>query len=60
VKACQQLDVDHYSLDKIKKRLIEYLAVIRLKQLAVEDNMNEKVLELMPDAVIPIVIRSYL
>ncbi|TCD60849.1 hypothetical protein EIP91_009398, partial [Steccherinum ochraceum] len=26
-----QLDADHYGLEKIKKRLIEYLAVVRLK-----------------------------
>ncbi|KAJ8074775.1 hypothetical protein PM082_019100 [Marasmius tenuissimus] len=29
-----QLDTDHYGLDKIKKRLIEYLAVVRLNELA--------------------------
>ena len=28
-----QLDADHYGLEKIKKRLIEYLAVVRLKAL---------------------------
>ena len=28
-----QLDADHYGLEKIKKRLIEYLAVVRLRQL---------------------------
>ncbi|THH30318.1 hypothetical protein EUX98_g3872 [Antrodiella citrinella] len=28
-----QLDSDHYGLEKIKKRLIEYLAVVRLKAL---------------------------
>ncbi|EPQ55832.1 ATP-dependent protease La [Gloeophyllum trabeum ATCC 11539] len=33
-KAREQLDADHYGLDKIKRRLIEYLAVVRLKQLA--------------------------
>lgn len=31
-----QLDADHYGLDKIKKRLIEYLAVVRLKELQAE------------------------
>lgn len=31
-----QLDSDHYGLEKIKKRLIEYLAVVRLKALQVE------------------------
>lgn len=31
-----QLDADHYGLEKIKKRLIEYLAVVRLKALQLE------------------------
>lgn len=31
-RARKQLNDDHYGLDKIKKRLIEYLAVLRLKQ----------------------------
>lgn len=31
-KAKSQLDDDHYGLEKIKKRLIEYLAVLKLKQ----------------------------
>ena len=31
-RARKQLDDDHYGLDKIKKRLLEYLAVLRLKQ----------------------------
>ncbi|KAB8073992.1 ATP-dependent protease La [Aspergillus leporis] len=31
-RARQQLDDDHYGLEKIKKRLLEYLAVLRLKQ----------------------------
>lgn len=30
-KAKKQLDDDHYGLDKIKKRLLEYLAVLKLK-----------------------------
>ncbi|KAF8515717.1 ATP-dependent protease La [Hysterangium stoloniferum] len=30
-KARAQLDNDHYGLDKVKRRLIEYLAVVRLK-----------------------------
>jgi ATP-dependent Lon protease len=28
-----QLDADHFGLEKIKKRLIEYLAVMRLKEI---------------------------
>ncbi|KAF1989168.1 ATP-dependent protease La [Aulographum hederae CBS 113979] len=31
-RARQQLDDDHYGLQKIKKRLLEYLAVLKLKQ----------------------------
>lgn len=33
-RARKQLDDDHYGLDKIKKRLLEYLAVLKLKQSA--------------------------
>lgn len=36
VRARQQLDSDHYGLDKIKRRLIEFLAVVRLQMLASE------------------------
>lgn len=36
-KARQQLDDDHYGLEKIKKRLLEYLAVLRLKQSTNQD-----------------------
>ena len=35
--ARKQLDDDHYGLDKVKKRLLEYLAVLRLKQSINED-----------------------
>ncbi|KAF2645542.1 ATP-dependent protease-like protein La [Massarina eburnea CBS 473.64] len=34
VRARKQLDDDHYGLDKIKKRLLEYLAVLKLKEQA--------------------------
>jgi ATP-dependent Lon protease len=34
VKAKTQLDNDHYGLEKIKKRLLEYLAVLKLKEQA--------------------------
>ncbi|KAJ9132522.1 hypothetical protein NKR23_g11167 [Pleurostoma richardsiae] len=37
-RARKQLDEDHYGLDKVKKRLLEYLAVLRLKQ-----SLNEEV-----------------
>lgn len=36
--ARKQLDHDHYGLDRVKKRLLEYLAVLRLKQ-----SINEEV-----------------
>ncbi|EAU87743.2 ATP-dependent protease La [Coprinopsis cinerea okayama7 len=37
-----QLDADHFGLEKIKKRLIEYLAVVRLKEMNAE---KERLLE---------------
>ena len=42
-----QLDADHFGLEKIKKRLIEYLAVVRLKALQLEQD------EKLEHAVIP-------
>lgn len=39
--ARKQLDHDHYGLDKVKKRLLEYLAVLRLKQSINEEVENE-------------------
>ncbi|KIJ27279.1 hypothetical protein M422DRAFT_271595 [Sphaerobolus stellatus SS14] len=33
-KAREQLDADHFGLEKVKKRLIEYLAIVRLKLMA--------------------------
>ncbi|TFY58724.1 hypothetical protein EVJ58_g6240 [Rhodofomes roseus] len=44
-KARAQLDADHYGLEKIKKRLIEYLAVVRLKELQAEKEGQSVVLE---------------
>ena len=41
-RARKQLDDDHYGLDKVKKRLIEYLAVLRLKQ-SINDEVDEKI-----------------
>ncbi|KAH7630729.1 Lon protease-like protein 2, peroxisomal [Sordaria sp. MPI-SDFR-AT-0083] len=38
-RARKQLDDDHYGLDKVKKRLLEYLAVLRLKQ-AINDDVD--------------------
>ena len=43
-RARQQLDDDHYGLEKIKKRLLEYLAVLRLKQ-AVNANLEAEINE---------------
>jgi ATP-dependent Lon protease len=42
-----QLDADHFGLDKIKIRLIEYLAVLRLKELnsTREQSQNNKVVK---------------
>ncbi|KAK7441801.1 hypothetical protein VKT23_016463 [Stygiomarasmius scandens] len=37
-----QLDQDHYGLDKVKKRLVEYLAVVRLKELQEAAEMAEE------------------
>ncbi|OBZ74418.1 Lon protease 2, peroxisomal [Grifola frondosa] len=39
-KARQQLDADHFGLEKIKKRLIEYLAVVRLKELKADSEAH--------------------
>ena len=52
-KARKQLDADHYGLDKIKKRLVEYLAIVRLKELAAYAE-NEKALVLRMDNAPPI------
>lgn len=40
-RAKSQLDDDHYGLEKIKKRLIEYLAVLKLKQAVNMDLENQ-------------------
>lgn len=41
-RARKQLDDDHYGLEKIKKRLLEYLAVLKLKQ-AVNSNVDNEI-----------------
>lgn len=41
-RAREQMDEDHYGLEKAKKRLLEYLAVLRLKQ-SVNDEVDLKV-----------------
>lgn len=46
-RARKQLDDDHYGLEKVKKRLIEYLAVLRLKQ-DVNAEIDSKIAEVTP------------
>ena len=41
-RARRQLDYDHYGLEKVKKRLLEYLAVLKLKQ-SINDDVNSQV-----------------
>ncbi|OAA65974.1 peptidase s16 [Niveomyces insectorum RCEF 264] len=43
-KARAQLDGDHYGLEPVKKRLLEYLAVLRLKQ-SVNEQVDARVQE---------------
>ncbi|KAI0092261.1 Lon protease C-terminal proteolytic domain-containing protein [Irpex rosettiformis] len=50
-KTRQQLDADHYGLEQIKKRLIEYLAVVRLKALQADRETAERAV--VPQAVVP-------
>lgn len=41
-RARKQLDDDHYGLEKVKKRLLEYLAVLKLKQ-SINDGVNMEI-----------------
>jgi ATP-dependent Lon protease len=41
-RARKQLDDDHYGLEKVKKRLLEYLAVLKLKQ-SINEDVNAQV-----------------
>jgi ATP-dependent Lon protease len=41
-RARKQLDDDHYGLDKVKKRLLEYLAVLKLKQ-SINEDVNAQI-----------------
>ena len=43
-RARKQLDDDHYGLEKIKKRLLEYLAVLKLKQ-SVNNDIEKQIAE---------------
>lgn len=47
-RARKQLDDDHYGLEKVKKRLLEYLAVLKLKQ-SVNDDMNTQITKIQED-----------
>jgi ATP-dependent Lon protease len=47
-RARKQLDDDHYGLEKIKKRLLEYLAVLKLKQ-AVNVDIDAQISQLQTD-----------
>lgn len=40
--AREQLDADHFGLEKIKRRLIEYLAVVRLKALQADHELRQQ------------------
>lgn len=40
-RARKQLDADHYSLDKVKKRILEYLAVLRLKSSSKQETSEQ-------------------
>ncbi|OJJ50924.1 hypothetical protein ASPZODRAFT_138048 [Penicilliopsis zonata CBS 506.65] len=44
-QARKQLDDDHYGLERIKKRLLEYLAVLRLKQ-SINQGVEKQIAEL--------------
>ncbi|TDZ30830.1 Lon protease-like protein 2 [Colletotrichum spinosum] len=49
-RARKQLDEDHYGLDKVKKRLVEYLAVLRLKQ-TINDEVEDQIKKVEQEAV---------
>jgi ATP-dependent Lon protease len=51
-RARRQLDDDHYGLQKIKKRLLEYLAVLRLKQ-AVNADIEAQIAKAKEEAAPP-------
>ncbi len=48
-RARKQLDDDHYGLEKVKKRLIEYLAVLKLKQ-QINDDVDAQIKNLEDEA----------
>ncbi|KAF4554780.1 Lon protease-like protein 1 [Elsinoe fawcettii] len=48
-RARKQLDDDHYGLERIKKRLLEYLAVLKLKQ-AVNADLQSQIAKIQKEA----------
>ncbi|KAF2703646.1 ATP-dependent protease La [Pleomassaria siparia CBS 279.74] len=55
IRAKKQLDDDHYGLEKIKKRLLEYLAVLKLKEHANRDiDVQIKALTDSETALVPV------
>jgi ATP-dependent Lon protease len=50
-RARKQLDDDHYGLEKVKKRLLEYLAVLKLKQ-SVNDEVSAQIAEAEEEAAV--------
>ncbi|KAK0715725.1 Lon protease C-terminal proteolytic domain-containing protein [Lasiosphaeris hirsuta] len=51
-RARKQLDDDHYGLEKVKKRLLEYLAVLRLKQ-SINDDVDAQIKQTEQEAGVP-------
>ena len=51
-RARKQLDDDHYGLDKVKKRLLEYLAVLKLKQ-QINEGVDKQIQKLESEATSP-------
>lgn len=45
-----QLDADHFGLEKVKKRLIEYLAVVRLKEVNAEREREHELAQVKGEA----------
>ncbi|TVY37340.1 Lon protease-like protein, peroxisomal [Lachnellula occidentalis] len=50
-RARKQFDDDHYGLEKVKKRLLEYLAVLKLKQ-SINDDVNTQITKAEEDKAI--------
>ena len=51
-RARKQLEDDHYGLDKAKKRLLEYLAVLRLKQ-SLNEEIDEQIKRVEQESAAP-------